>query len=271
MLVVAFGSRLYYLNNKQPESAVFGVYMRLIYAILTLFTWFEIILCFILFMPVQFLLFIFTAPFDKKRRIMHYNSGAWSALALFLSPILRLKVTGKEYLDRSKAHVVVMNHQSLLDILLSFRLFYPVKMIGKKVLGMVPIIGWNLFLSGHLLVDRKNRKSQFAAIRRMEEIVQSGDSLLIYPEGTRTKDGEIAEFKKGGFRSASSTGTSVLPVVLDGAYQALPKGRIIIDKVYTITLTVLPPIEVEKGADTAILAKKCHDIMSSQLKLQRQN
>lgn len=243
--------------------------MRLVYAIFTLFTWFEIILCFILFIPVQFLLFIFTALFDKKRRIMHYNASLWSSLALFLSPIFKVKLTGREYLDRSKGHVVVMNHQSLLDILLSFRLFYPVKMIGKKILALVPIVGWNLFLSGHIMVDRKNRKSQFAAIRRMEDILQSGDSLLIYPEGTRTRDGEIAEFKKGGFRSATSTGTSILPVVLDGAYQALPKGRIIVDKAYILTLTVLPPIEVEKGADTGALAKKCHDIMSKELTRQR--
>ncbi len=66
-------------------------------------------------------------------------------------------------------------------------------------------------------------KSQFNAIRKMEGFLKKGGSMFVYPEGTRTKDGEIAEFKKGAFRTAVSTNTSVLPVVIDGPYQLLPK------------------------------------------------
>ena len=128
---------------------------------------------------------------------MHYNSSLWCALALFLSPLWFIDIKGKENLDRKKSFIVVMNHQSLIDILLTFRLFYPFKMIGKKILGQVPIVGWNLVLSGHLLVDRKKIKSQFEAIRKMEKLIKRGESIFVYPEGTRTKNGEIGQFKKG--------------------------------------------------------------------------
>ena len=239
--------------------------MYLIYAVFSLFTWFEIIVLFIAFMPFQLLLFVLTAPFDKHRKIMHYHGSLWASLALFLSPVFRIKITGKEYLYRKKNYILVMNHQSLLDILLSFRLFYPAKMIGKKVLAMVPVIGWNLFLSGHIMVDRHDRKSQFNAIRRMEAILESGDSMLIFPEGTRTRDGNISEFKKGAFRSATATGTDVLPIVLNGAYQALPKSGFIVNGVYTLSMTVLPPIPVEKGKDPAALAKESFQLMSAKL------
>lgn len=239
--------------------------MPFIFAVLTIFTWAEIILLFILFFPVQLVFFIITLPFDRHRRVIHYIGSVFSRLALFISPVFRVKVTGREYLDRSKAHVIVMNHQSLLDILLSFILYYPCKMVGKKELSRVPFLGWELVLFGHIFVDRKNRKSQFAALRKMNELLESGDSLLIYPEGTRTRDGEIGEFKKGAFRSASATGTAVLPVLLDGAYQALPRKGLIVKKVYTLQMKIFPPIPVEKGSDTAVLAKQCHDFMSDEL------
>ena len=239
--------------------------MYVLYAIFTMFTWLEIFLLFILYFPVQAVVFVITFPFDRKRRIIHYIGSAFAQFALFISPVFRIKVTGKENIDRSRAHVVVMNHQSLLDILLSFILYYPCKMVGKKILSRVPFLGWELVIGGHLFVDRKNRKSQFEVIRKMEEMVENGDSLLVYPEGTRTKDGEIAEFKKGAFRSAVSTGTPILPVVLDGAYQALPKKGIIVNGVFTLHMHVMPALAVAKGSDAAVVALECHDLMCAKL------
>ncbi|MBI9109190.1 MAG: 1-acyl-sn-glycerol-3-phosphate acyltransferase [Spirochaetales bacterium] len=169
-------------------------------------------------------------------------------------------------MDRSKAHVVVMNHQSLLDILFVFTLFYPAKMMAKKALAAVPVVGWTLFLNDHIFIDRANRKSQIDALRRMDQLLLDGDSLMVYPEGTRTMDGNIAEFKKGAFRSAVSTGTSVLPVVIDGAFNALPRKTMVVKGCHTITMSVLPEIPVEKGSATADLALKCHDIMSAELR-----
>ena len=112
---------------------------------------------------------------------MHYHGGFWCWLALALSPLWKVEITGKEHLDRKTPHVVIMNHQSLIDILIAFRLFYPVKMIGKKILAFVPIIGWNLFLSGHLMVDRKNMKSQFKAIRKLEALIAPEIPFWCFP------------------------------------------------------------------------------------------
>ncbi len=242
---------------------------KIFFAIASIFTWAEIFLLFVIYLPIQVTVFIFTFPFDRHRRIIHYIGAALARFALFISPVFRVKITGKENLDKSAAHVVVMNHQSLLDILLAFILFYPCKMIGKKVLSKVPFLGWELVIGGHLFVDRSDRTSQFNAIRKMNALLESGDSLIVYPEGTRTKDGEIAEFKKGAFRSAAATGTAVLPVLLDGAFQALPKKGIIVGRTYTLHMHVMKAIEVPKDSDTAQLAKKCHTIMKDQLARQR--
>lgn len=233
--------------------------------LLSLITWFEIVLCFILFFPFQFALFILTVLFDRRRIIMHYNSSLWCAMALYFSPAWKLDIQGKENLDRTKSHIVVMNHQSLIDILLTFRLFYPFKMIGKKVLGLVPIVGWNLVLSGHLLVDRKKMKSQFSAIRKMENLIKKGDSMFVYPEGTRTRDGELGDFKKGAFRTAVSTNTPVLPVVIDGPFQLLPKKGFTIKKRRTIYVRILPPLEIIEGEKAGDLALRTKTVMSEVL------
>jgi len=244
------------------------VYSRgriIVLTLMSLFTWFEIVLCFILFIPFQLVLFVLTAPFDRRRVIMHYHGSLWCALALAISPLWRLEISGKENLNRKVPHAVIMNHQSLIDILIAFRLFYPVKMIGKKILAYVPIIGWNLFLSGHLMVDRNSRKSQFKAIRRMESLLTRGDSLLVFPEGTRSRDGEIGQFKKGTFRSAAETGTALLPVVIDGPYQILPRKGFKATGRSVITIHVLPSLPVEKGSDPADLASRCREIMAAEL------
>ena len=243
--------------------------MKIIMFILSLYTWLEIVLCFILFFPFQLLLFFLTAAFDRKRAVMHYNSSLWCALALFLSPLWFIDIKGKENLDRKKSFIVVMNHQSLIDILLTFRLFYPFKMIGKKILGLVPIVGWNLVLSGHILVDRKKTKSQFKAIRKMEKLIKRGESIFVYPEGTRTKNGEIGQFKKGAFRTAAATRTPVLPVVIDGPWQLLPKKGFIINSFRKICIEILPPIPVGEGRKASDLAEETRKVMCGALEKMR--
>ena len=238
---------------------------------MSLFTWFEIVLCFILFIPFQIALFVLTALFDRKRVLMHYNSSLWCMIALSLSPLWKVKITGKEYLDRKKSHVVVMNHQSLIDVLIAFSLFYPVKMISKKALGFVPIVGWNLFLSGHMLVDRKSFKSQMGVLAKMEKLLLRGESILLFPEGTRTKDGEIHEFKKGTFKAAISTKTDILPVVIDGPYQLLPKKGFIAPCRHTIHIHVLPPVAVSGDESAGALAESVRLIMAEELSRLRQN
>ena len=234
-------------------------------AIMSLFIWFEIAICFLLFIPIQLALFVLTALFDRRRMVMHYHSALWCRIALSISPLWKVKLSGTEHLDRSKPHVVIMNHQSLIDVLIAFYLAYPVKMIGKKILAFVPIIGWNLFLSGHLLVDRKDLKSQFEAIRRLETLLKGGESLLVFPEGTRTKDGELGEFKKGAFKSAIATGTPLLPVVIDGPFQMLPKKGFIAPCRHTIFINVLPPMPVSTDEKASDLALRSHAVMAAEL------
>jgi 1-acyl-sn-glycerol-3-phosphate acyltransferase len=91
--------------------------MLVINLLLSIISWLELTICFIIYFPIHFIIFLITAPFDKQRRILHYNTSLLCFVILIIVPILRVKIIGRENIDRSKAHVVVMNHQSLLDVL----------------------------------------------------------------------------------------------------------------------------------------------------------
>lgn len=239
------------------------------FAFVSLLTWFIIILCFILFFPLQLALFLITLPFDRSRSLLHYHSSLWCWLALTLAPLWRTRIEGMEKLDRKRACIIVMNHQSLIDVLIAFRLFFPAKMIGKKALAYVPIVGWNLMMSGHILVDRKSRQSQFDAIRRMETMLNRGESLLVFPEGTRTRDGRIAPFKKGAFRTAAGTGTPVQPIVIDGPFQLLPRKGIVADHFGRFTVRIMDPMEAKAEERPVETAERVRAAMNRELEVMR--
>ena len=114
--------------------------MAFLYFLLSIISWIETLICFIIFIPVQTLLFLVTSPFDKNKKIMHYNTSILCKVVLALCPLISIDYEGLKNIDRSKPSVIIMNHQSILDILLIFTIFYPAKMIAKKSLARVPVI-----------------------------------------------------------------------------------------------------------------------------------
>lgn len=120
------------------------------------------------------------------------------------------------------------NHQSLLDILvLGACLPGDIKWAAKRSIMQVPFLGWHLALSGHVPVDRHaGKKAAVEVIHRLEGVMRAGKPLLIFPEGTRSEDGELQGFKDGGFYAAVRAGTPVVPVVLDGTCALMGKDAV---------------------------------------------
>lgn len=120
------------------------------------------------------------------------------------------------------------NHQSLLDVLvLGSTLPGDFKWAAKRSLMNIPFLGWHLRLAGHVPVDRHSGKRAAAeVIHRFEEVMRAGKPLLVFPEGTRSEDGEVKEFKNGGFYAAVRAERPVVPVALDGAAELMKKGAV---------------------------------------------
>ncbi|HLV61190.1 MAG TPA: lysophospholipid acyltransferase family protein [Fredinandcohnia sp.] len=148
----------------------------------------------------------------------------WSWLLLRLGGI-RLQVEREAEIDWSKAHVYVMNHQSMVDILAAFLAIpVPIRFIAKRVLAHVPFLGWYMRAMGMVFVDRSRTAQAVASMQQAEDLLRAGANIIAFPEGTRSIDGRIRPFKKGAFMVALHTGTPIVPMAIHGARDVLPPG-----------------------------------------------
>ena len=174
----------------------------------------------------------------------HRVASLWSWLIL-KTCMIRVEVEGAEYLEPGQTYVLASNHQSLFDtpILLaylpvSFRFFY------KKSLNRIPFLGWHLFLSGHIGVERKNPTKARESLDHAADRIRGGTSVVVFPEGTRSYDGVMRPFKKGFFRLALKARTPVVPMTIVDSHLVMKRGRV---TVYprTVKLIVDRPVPVE--------------------------
>ncbi len=159
------------------------------------------------------------------------------------NPSWRLHVSGETVSNPRRPYVVVSNHQSLADIPLISNLPWEMKWMGKKELFKIPIIGWMMSLSGDIAVDRKNARSGAQAIIKAQRYLEQKCSVIIFPEGTRTLDGRVRQFTDGAFHLAIRAKVPILPVVIEGSRDCIPKNSWKFGKPADIFLKVLPPIE----------------------------
>ena len=141
----------------------------------------------------------------------------WAPGALKLAGVKNITITGAENIDTSKTYVVIANHQSYLDIPLLFKTI-PINLyfVAKKQLKSVPFLGWYMMATGMIFVDRKNRDKAVASLNAAGEQIKNGKSILMFPEGTRTKDGSLGGFKSGAFHLAKKANVDILPVKIKG-------------------------------------------------------
>ena len=160
---------------------------------------------------------------DRSGRTTRRIGGAWSRLLLRLLRV-RVVVSGLEHVPAGPA-VYAANHASALDIFVVFgHLPVDFRIVYKKSLSLIPLVGWAIFIGGHVPIDRRNsvraRRSIAAAARR----IRAGTSVVMFPEGTRSPDGSVHRFKRGSFALAIDTGVPVVPVSLIGVKAVVPHG-----------------------------------------------
>jgi len=210
--------------------------------IVTVYTWLIVILSFFTLFPIAVIIWLVTVLFDKKLKWLHLFSCFWASTYIFLSPFWKVKIIDRKKIKPDGVYVMVCNHQSMLDIIVLYRLFTHFKWVSKKELFKVPISGWNMSLNRYIAVDRGHKSSHLKMLKQCEENLRIGNSIMIFPEGTRSEDGEIHAFKEGAFKIALKSNVSILPIVLDGTSDLLPKHGFIFKKRNTIKVKILNPI-----------------------------
>ena len=177
---------------------------------------------------------------DRRGRFAHRCARAWSWLILKTTGVT-VDVRGLEHVDPAKSYLFASNHQSIYDIPVIFwHLPFQLRILAKASLGRFPFLGWHLARTGHVLVDRKNPGPDL--FRKVRALMHARDSLIVFPEGTRSVDGRLGRFKAGIFMMAIENGLPVVPVAIDGSRFVMRKGRLMTCPGH-VSLTVLPPIE----------------------------
>lgn len=167
---------------------------------------------------------LFLAPFDHYGKLGYSISRYWARAILKLAGI-RLKVQGLERLDSTRQYIFIANHQSYLDIPALVQALPPFQLrwIAKKEILWIPLFGWALWTTKHIIVDRSNLSNAMISLRKARERIEKGVSVVVFPEGTRSRNGELLPFKRGGFLLAIKTQTPIVPVTINGSGTILPR------------------------------------------------
>ncbi|MBD3275049.1 MAG: 1-acylglycerol-3-phosphate O-acyltransferase [Candidatus Marinimicrobia bacterium] len=175
------------------------------------------------------LLAILFSLFERKGRAANLCGRLWAGSLFFVCGV-RYDAAGLEHIEQNQNYIVMANHQSGLDIpLLFLTLPLQIRMMAKKELFRIPVFGWALSLGGYIKIHRSDREKAIAAMdAAARRIRREQVSVVIFPEGTRSPDGTLQEFKKGGFMFALQTGLPVLPVTIRGTHELAPKKSLAI-------------------------------------------
>ena len=179
--------------------------------------------------------------FTRTGNPVHLVARIWARGILFASRI-NVTVNGLANIDPGQSYVYMANHQSNFDIpVLLAHLPVQFRWLAKAELFKIPIFGRAMRGAGYVKIDRFNQESAFESIKEAGSRMKNGVSVMIFPEGTRSRDGKIRPFKKGGFIMAVDSGVPIVPVILQGTRSIMEKSSL---KINTgeVTLNIATPI-----------------------------
>ncbi len=207
----------------------------------SLLTWISVVLLIIFWLP------LLVASRLLDRDPVRYRTGflfrRLGKAMTRLNPAWKLHISGDMISNPRNPYVVVCNHQSLADIPLISNLPWEMKWMGKKELFDLPVIGWMMKLSGDIPVDRKSARSGVLAFSKARHCLEQKCSVMMFPEGTRTSDGRVRQFSDGAFHLAIAAGVPVLPLVIEGSRDCIPKNSWRFGKPADVFLKVLSPVD----------------------------
>ena len=208
---------------------------------------------------------LFNTTFRPKKYnfTKHYRNWAGRVLAVCR---VKLKVIGSEHLQESETYIFASNHASMFDIPIVFKgIPKPIRIIYKKELENVPLFGWQLKKSEFIGIIRDDPRKSMQSLEEAVELIKQNLNVIIFPEGTRSKDGKVAEFKRGAFMLASKSGKPIVPVTITKSFEISPPGRWIVEPL-EVRLIIHPPVYYNPNlnkAEEKELMERVRDIVIS--------
>lgn len=203
-----------------------------------------------------------------RRYVAHYAPvfWCWFACTIYLLPI---KIKGRENIEPKQTYVFMANHQGYFDVFLIYAyLGHKFKWMMKDYLRNIPFIGYASVVSGHVHVG-DTVASISNAVKQSRELLANGMSMCIFPEGTRSHDGKIAEFKRGAFVLANQLERPIVPITINGSFKVFGRHATMVN-FHSLELIIHKPISYEdiKGKNTKVVMKEVYDIINADLKVE---
>lgn len=220
----------------------------------TIFVWSCIVLATLILGSLTLLVY----PFDRKGRIGHRFAQWWGRIALLANRV-HVRVEGLEKINGKGPFIFMSNHQGSYDIfaLLGYLPFH-FKWLAKKELFSIPFFGWTMSAAGYISLDRQGTRETVEAMNQAAQKIREGMSVVIFPEGSRSPDGAIQPFKKGGFTLAMKSKVPIVPISIAGSREIMPKDR----------LTACPGeirIRIGEPIETAAYSMKDRNVLMGQV------
>jgi 1-acyl-sn-glycerol-3-phosphate acyltransferase len=196
----------------------------------------------VFWLPLLFIVFVTTAPFDPGR----YTVGRWfrraAVVSVKLNPLWRFRISGIRIRDPRRPYIAVANHESIVDIFLISHLPWEMKWLSKEEIARIPIMGWMMRMAGDVLVRRDDATSRIGSLEQIRDRLAKRVSVMIFPEGTRSRTDDLLPFRNGAFRIAIETGTPILPMAVAGTRHAMTRGSLVMRRARA-EVRVLEPVE----------------------------
>ena len=200
-----------------------------------------------------------TFPFDRNGNIVHHYARWWAKIQLLVSGV-RVKVRGLEHIGKETSYIYMSNHQGSYDIftLLSC-LPVQFRWIAKKELFTIPILGWAMRAANYISIDRSGKRKALESIERAASKIKEGVSVVIFPEGTRSRDGAIQPLKRGGFTLAIKSGVPIIPITINGSRDVMPRD----------SMRVRPGeirVTIDRSIETAPLSLRDRNVLMEKIR-----
>jgi len=232
----------------------------------SVYIWIIVLLTVLFLSPIFLAIWLFTFWFDKRLYFLNCFSIFWGSLYTKLIPWWNVHVVGKEKINRDTTYIIIANHQSIEDVIVMYRLGVPFRWVSKAEVFKIPVFGWLMRLKGDIKLLRTSKASIKKMIIDGEKVLRIGCNMIIFPEGTRAKDGRLGNFKEGAFRLAQKTKRSVLPVIISGTVPDILNRYGLFYGKHKVSLKVLDEIPYDKFCDLEVkdFARKTRDIFEKE-------
>ena len=179
---------------------------------------------------------------DPQLRLAHRLASLWGRGLVSMAPGSRVTLTGRQNIPLDRPVIFMANHQSYTDVPALFFVPAQFKWMADEDLFQIPVFGWAMRMAGYIPVRRGDARHAVRSLQKARRLLARGISVFIFPEGTRSHTGVMGRFQSGGFRLAEETGAAIVPVVVSGTRQLLPRGSWAFRWGVGIWIDILPPV-----------------------------